>query len=77
MRKYHTNVDLKIYFEFRQKLFENYSEINLSQIIKSGEEAINKLSNASNIAEAAEKMIEDAAETFNIIQAKNDSGSTI
>ena len=58
-------------------MFENYSEINLSQIIKSGEEAINKLSNASNIAEAAEKMIEDAAETFNIIQAKNDSGSTI
>ena len=54
-------------FTFRKKIFENYSEINLSEIIKTGEDAI------SNIAETAEKVIEDAVEKLNIIAAKNDS----
>merc|ERR1712123_501834 len=57
----------------RKKIFENYSELNLSKIIESGEEAIKKISNISNIAEAAEQVIGDAAEILNIIPAKDDS----
>ena len=52
-------------------MYENYSELNLTQIIKSGEEAIKKISNISSIAETAEQVIEDAAEILNIIPAKN------
>ena len=54
-------------------MYENFSELNLTQIIKSGEEAIKKISNISSIAETAEQVIEDAAEILNIIPAKNDS----
>lgn len=45
----------------------------MSQIIKSGEDAIKKISNISNIAETAEQVIEDAAEMMKIIPAKNGS----
>ena len=54
-------------------MYENYSELNLTQIIKSGEEAIKKISNISSIAETAEQVIEDAAEILNIIPAKNET----
>jgi len=57
----------------RKKLYENYSELNLTQIIKSGEEAIKKISNISSIADAAEQVIEDAAQVLKIIPEKNNS----
>merc|ERR1712013_271233 len=57
----------------RKKLYENYSELNLTQIIKSGGEAIKKISNISSIADAAEQVIEDAAEILKIIPEKNNS----
>ena len=57
----------------RKKLYENYSELNLTQIIKSGEEAIKKISNISSIADAAEQVIEDAAQILKIIPERNNS----
>merc|ERR1711874_749206 len=51
----------------RKKLYENYSELNLTQIIETGEEAIKKISNISSL------VIEDAAEILKIIPEKNNS----
>ena len=61
------------FFFCRKKLYENYSELNLTQIIKSGEEAIKKISNISSIADAAEQVIEDAAQILKLIPEKNSS----
>ena len=52
-------------------MFENWSKLNLSEIIKSGGDAIKEI---SNIAETAEQVLEEAAEILSIIPVKNDSG---
>ena len=45
----------------------------MTQIIKSGGEAIKKISNISSIADAAEQVIEDAAQILKIIPERNNS----